>query len=384
MLLALLGTVAAQYGTCDYIYNYNSGQTSTIESPKFPNYYTPGTKCRYTVNAPVGHYLYVQCYDMYLPASTGCYYDKLSVSLSGDSTLADAQQRCGTTTFNVQTSYNKLVVALLGSASTSGGRFKCQITALKIPCDCGRRKTRTIVGGTPTQANEFPMMAALLDSVSKKLFCGATIVTERFVLTAAHCLLGRVVSTTGILVGDQNIASSTDTPYSQVLLVSTFISNPGYNDTTRVNDIALVRTTNEIVFNPGVGRVCLPFRLSSSLFTGTRVSALGWGTIDFGAPTSSELLQTSLTVIAQGECSTKLSRTIQSSQICTFAAGNDTCQNDSGGPLYYTDPNNQLVYDVGVVGFGVACASNFPSVNARVTSYLDWIASTTGYTFCER
>ncbi|XP_053679841.1 venom serine protease-like [Anopheles nili] len=383
ILLVLVGIATGQYGSCDYTYNYASGQTSFIESPNFSNYYTPGTKCRYTVNAPVGHTLYVQCYDMYLPSSTGCYYDKLSISLSGDSTLADAQQRCGTTTFNVQTSYNKLVVALLGSTSTSGGRFRCQITAQKIPCDCGRRKTPTIVGGFPTKANEYPMMAGMVNIPTKDIFCGSTIVTDRFVLTAAHCLLDRTIPNTGVLVGDQNVKIGTDTSYSVLMLVSSFVPHPSYNPTAKENDIALVRTTNTIVFNPGVGRVCLPFRYSTSLFAGVRVNALGWGTTDFGAPKSSELLQTTLTVIQSSTCSTQLKRTIAASQMCSYAAGNDTCQYDSGGPLYYTDPSTQLVYEVGIVGSGVACATALPSLNMRVTSFLDWIKTNTGYTFCE-
>ncbi|XP_035901739.1 venom serine protease-like [Anopheles stephensi] len=384
ILLALVAIVAGQYGSCDFTYNYTSGLTSFIQSPNFSNYYAPGTKCRYTVNAPVGHYLYAQCYDMYLPSSTGCYYDKLAVSLSGDANLADAQIRCGTTTFNVQSSYNKLVVALLGSTSTAGGRFRCQITAIKIPCDCGRRKTATIVNGFPTLVNEYPMMSALVDGPSKSIFCGSTIVTDRHVLTAAHCLLSRSVANTFVLVGDHNIKTGAETSYSSAMVASTFTTHPSYNPTAKTNDIALVRTANTIVFNPGVGRVCLPFRFSTSTFDNVRLSALGWGTIDFGAPTSDVLLQTTLAVEPSSSCSTKLSRTILATQMCTFAAGNDTCQNDSGGPLYYTDPNSQLVYEVGVVGFGVACASSFPSVNTRVTSYLDWITTTTGYTFCEK
>ncbi|XP_052861360.1 venom serine protease-like [Anopheles cruzii] len=382
--VALFGAATAQYGTCDYTYTYTSGQTAYIQSPNYSNYYTPGTKCRYTINAPVGNYLYMQCYDMYLPSSTGCYYDKLAISLSGDSNLADAQLRCGTTTFNVQSSYNKLVVALIGSNATTGGRFRCQITALQISCDCGRRKTATIVGGYPTKPNEFPMMSALVDAGTKEVFCGSTIVTDRYALTAAHCLLQRSVSTTALLVGEQNVKVANDTPYSLAMLLSTFVPHPSYNSATKVNDIALVRTTNQIVFNPGVGRVCLPFRFGTSTFVGARVSALGWGTIDFGAPQSADLLQTTLTVIATADCSTKLSQTIQSSQMCTFTPGNDTCQNDSGGPLFYTDPSSQLVYEVGVVAYGVSCASSFPSVSTRVTSYLDWIVSTTGFTFCEK
>uniref|UniRef100_A0A8W7PJF9 Peptidase S1 domain-containing protein n=1 Tax=Anopheles coluzzii TaxID=1518534 RepID=A0A8W7PJF9_ANOCL len=384
LVILMSNVVTGQYGSCDLTYNYTSGQTSYIESPNFSNYYIPGTKCRYTINAPVGHTLYAQCYDMYLPSSTGCYYDKLAISRFGDPNLSDAIVRCGTTTFNVESQYNKLVVALLGSTSTSGGRFRCQITALKLACDCGRHKTPTIVNGFPTQANEYPMMAGLVDNSLAKVFCGSTIVTDRHVLTAAHCLLDRTVTGTSVLVGDQDISTGSDTPYSSLYRISTFTQHPSYNPTSKTNDIALVQTFNTIVFNPGVGRVCLPFFFSTSSFENVRLSALGWGAIDFGAPSSNQLLQTTLAVVSSTSCGTQLSRTILASQMCTFAAGNDTCQNDSGGPLYYTDPNSQLVYSIGVVGFGVACASSYPSVNTRVTSYLDWISSTTGYTFCEK
>uniref|UniRef100_A0A182PP27 Peptidase S1 domain-containing protein n=1 Tax=Anopheles epiroticus TaxID=199890 RepID=A0A182PP27_9DIPT len=384
ILLLLIASVAGQYGSCDLTYTYTSGQTAFIESPKFPQYYAPGSRCRYTINAPVGHTLYAQCYDMYLPSSTGCYYDKLAISRFGDANLSDAQIRCGTTTFNVESQYNRLVVALLGSTSTGGGRFRCQITALKLACDCGRRRTPTIVNGFPTQVNEFPMMSALAIRNNGQVFCGSTIVTDRYVLTAAHCLPGRSLSNTIVVVGEQDRRVSTESVYTMSMLVSEFRPHPSYDATAKTNDIALVRTTNTIVFNPGVGRVCLPFRFGASSFENARLSALGWGTIDFGAPQSDVLLQTTLAVVSSTTCGTQLSRTILASQVCTFAAGNDTCQNDSGGPLYYTDPNSQLVYNIGVVGFGVACASRFPSVNTRVTSYLDWIVTNTNYNFCEK
>lgn len=53
-----------------------------------------------------------------------------------------------------------------------------------------------------------------------------------------------------------------------------------------------------------------------------------------------------------------------------------SCQNDSGGPVFFTD-NRNVVYSLGVVNYGVGCASSYPSVNVRVTSYLKWIQSKT-------
>lgn len=54
-----------------------------------------------------------------------------------------------------------------------------------------------------------------------------------------------------------------------------------------------------------------------------------------------------------------------------------------GGPLFYIE--NNIIFHVGIVSYGVACASNQPSVNTRVTAYLDWIQQNTrSTTYCVR
>ncbi|XP_001657967.2 venom serine protease [Aedes aegypti] len=375
------------YAGCDYTYSYSSYSVGYIQSPKWSNFYAPGTNCRFTIQAPPRHYLYAQCYDMYLPATYGCYYDKLLVSLTGDSTLSGSQIYCGSTPFDVASNGNKLVVALQTSQSMNGGgRFRCQITAIPVKCNCGSRKTPLIVGGQRTQANEFPMMSAIIDLSSKSLVCGATVITNRHGLTAAHCIVGRSITNSALLVGDQNMNSGSDTPYAKLMRISTFTVHGQYSASTKTNDIALVRTVDEIIFDAGVSRACLPYIYAGATFNNVYLEALGWGTLDFGGPQATELQKASLQVMNLTTCRSQLSgmNSVQDSQICTYTPGKDSCQYDSGGPLLYTDPSGGTVYAIGVINYGITCASKYPSVSARVASYLSWIETNTGYDFCEK
>lgn len=67
------------------------------------------------------------------------------------------------------------------------------------------------MGGTTTGVNEFPMMAGLVDR-TQRIFCGSTIINNRQVLTAAHCVPSTVSPLNlGILVGDHDLERG-DTP----------------------------------------------------------------------------------------------------------------------------------------------------------------------------
>lgn len=58
---------------------------------------------------------------------------------------------------------------------------------LKI-CGLKVNASGLIVGGKATEINEWPWLASLFKSESKEFFCGGSIVSERHVLTAAHCV----------------------------------------------------------------------------------------------------------------------------------------------------------------------------------------------------
>lgn len=125
------------------------------------------------------------------------------------------------------------------------------------------------------------------------------------------------------------------------------------------------------------------FRFAPTPVPGRTLEALGWGTQEFGGPISAKLMKVTLTATDQATCSNSYPGSITSGQFCTYQPGKDTCQYDSGGPLDYTE--NSLLYLIGLISYGQGCATNVPSVNTAVVSYLNWITSRTpGVAYCER
>lgn len=65
-----------------------------------------------------------------------------------------------------------------------------------------------IVNGHQTGVNEYPFVAGLLVNPNNIVFCGASILGKRWVITAAHCKESRVNNkNTVVLVGDHDLSS---------------------------------------------------------------------------------------------------------------------------------------------------------------------------------
>uniref|UniRef100_A0A182N2U7 Peptidase S1 domain-containing protein n=1 Tax=Anopheles dirus TaxID=7168 RepID=A0A182N2U7_9DIPT len=368
-------------GQCSFTLDMKFGSVYQLISPRYPSNYGPNMQCTYVIRAPYGYRVALDCPTFQIPSSSNCALDSLRVSRSGSLDFADAFAYCGAGQLLEKSTANQMTIRLTSAATSSGGKFSCTLSIPQQSCECGRKKTQRIVNGVETLVNEFPMMAALIDVKTKAVICGATIVATSYALTAAHCMLQRTTNDTVLLVGDHNIKAGTDTSYSQVYLVAQFMPHAGFTVKPMANDIALVRTAQPMQFNVAVGPVCLPWRYSTQTFEGATVEATGWGDLDFGGPRADALQKVQLGVISNADCSRRLSATVPYQHLCTFATGRDTCQADSGGPLYYANPATGFLYNVGIVSFGIACATDNPSVNTRVTEYLDWIMANTPYTF---
>ncbi|KAF2903823.1 hypothetical protein ILUMI_02349 [Ignelater luminosus] len=375
---------------CDYYQDMTLGQPYYIYSPGYPNKYKAGASCRFVGVSPYDTEIVVSCETVDIPVSERCQQDRLSISLTGNINFEDSNNYCGKGTLSLVSKGNKIAVGLVSNWFSSGGRFLCTLTAIKSQnpsntttekpgmCDCGWKKEIRIVGGEETGINEFPSMAGLVNLETRELYCGASLIAAKYAITAAHCLTNRQARNLALLVGDHNINTGADTASAALYILDHLEVHPYFNSQKQENDIAIVKTQNIINFSRNVGPVCLPFRYSNYDFTGFTVTALGWGSIEFSGPKSEYLRKVNLTVVTNQNCQSELTdNTIFNTQICTYDKGKDSCQYDSGGPILWYDYSARRLHLVGLISYGIGCASDFPSVNTRVTSYLAWIVSVT-------
>lgn len=58
-----------------------------------------------------------------------------------------------------------------------------------------------------TGVNEYPMMGGLVDSIKKDIYCGCTIISKQYVITAAHCVDKKNIDMIGVVVGEHNVTT---------------------------------------------------------------------------------------------------------------------------------------------------------------------------------
>ncbi|KAJ8676753.1 hypothetical protein QAD02_012540 [Eretmocerus hayati] len=240
-----------------------------------------------------------------------------------------------------------------------------------------------IVGGDETGVNEFPMMAGIIVATHRHIRCGATIISNHHVLTAAHCMRGlNDTSQMGVLVGEHDVTIGWETNATQLFKVFRYDPHPSYDPNKQDFDIGIITINGFIAFTNEVGPACLPFQHYLDSFGGSVVYMLGWGTDEYAGSQSNALRKVEVSVTNFLTCK-QVFPGLTYRQICTLSEGMDACQYDSGGPVLWQNPTTRRLVLVGIISYGSGCASSAPAVNTRVGSFIEWIVRTTGAQFCQ-
>ncbi|KAL7039772.1 hypothetical protein ACKWTF_000108 [Chironomus riparius] len=240
-----------------------------------------------------------------------------------------------------------------------------------------------IIGGMNSKPGEFPHMVAIgykgPYSRIVSFRCGGSLISERFVLTAAHCKKAERENATLVRIGDLNLYVEEDKLPELDISIDQFIVHECYDLRKQKNDIAVVRLTRDAPLGKFIRPACL--MTPNTILQNNKVVATGWGlTIVHSYQTSDILQKVDLSLIRNEKCTEILDDTgysIDNSQLCAgeLQGGKDTCQGDSGGPLQIVSNSNKCVYIiVGITSFGRSCGlKNSPGVYTKVSAYLDWI-----------
>ncbi|EDW85057.1 uncharacterized protein Dwil_GK12812 [Drosophila willistoni] len=259
-----------------------------------------------------------------------------------------------------------------------------------LPRDCGRVKWQRN-NQTETTIREYPWLALIeftKQNNEKIHACGGVLISQRYLLTAAHCIHSSNWTLSGVRVGEWDTSTNPDcqvssdrsmqvdcAPTYQDIAVEEVIVHPLYqkNSFNQTNDIALIRLGALAQLNDFVQPICLPNKqLRADELEGLVTEVGGWQ-----AKTSTRMRKSQVIITSLRDCQEKYSvyhLNIQPSQLCGKANANE-CHGNSGGPLMLYKNDAYLLG--GLLSFGpVPCPSaGWPDVFTRVASYIEWIHS---------
>ena len=252
--------------------------------------------------------------------------------------------------------------------------FLCFIS-VSLSSQAGLRPGGRIIGGEEAGPTDAPWQVSLrnfLGGISH--FCGGSIVSQTWVLTAAHCLDGLAVFQFDVMAGQHNI--HLPDIHQQVRLVSQAIIHPNYTWDDKEFDIGLIKLQSPLQLTDYVQPVGLATEREPQ--PGTVCEATGWGvTQEDGFFLAANLQKVSLPLVSDQTCYQTYQYLMRDDMICAGEEGKDSCSGDSGGPLVCPQPGQAGPVLVGVTSWGQGCGRpGKPGVYTEVAYFYDWIRDT--------
>ncbi|XP_051959039.1 serine protease 33-like [Xyrauchen texanus] len=252
--------------------------------------------------------------------------------------------------------------------------------------ECGRPQMfNRIVGGSSAADGAWPWQVDI-QTESQGHICGGSVISENWVLSAAHCFPNpNDVSSYIIYVGRQQLHGWN--PDETIHRVRQVVVPTGYTDPQLGQDIALVELASPVTWTERIQPICLP-TASSQFSSDMKCMITGWGDIRDGVALQGfgPLQEVQVPIIDSKTCQDMFlinpteNIDIRFDMMCAGfqEGGKDSCQGDSGGPLVCQVSDGTWV-QAGIVSFGLGCAkANRPGVYAKTSSFTSFILSNAG------
>ncbi|XP_059425488.1 granzyme B(G,H)-like [Carassius carassius] len=221
-----------------------------------------------------------------------------------------------------------------------------------------------IVNGREAKPHSRPYMVSV--QVKKQHICGGFLISDTFVMTAAHCR-NKTLNLTVVLGAHDLKKSENSVRYTVV----SYHQHPDYTMGSFHNDILLLKI-EKLRLNDNIKWISIPEE-GSVIEAGSVCSVAGWGRTETKGKKSDHLMETDVTVMNNMECESKWGKKhFSTSQMMCVHGDGGSCDGDSGGPLVCGDSA------VGVTSFGDPTRCNSPKqpeVYIKISAYLPWIKS---------
>ncbi|KAI1701500.1 trypsin domain-containing protein [Ditylenchus destructor] len=250
-----------------------------------------------------------------------------------------------------------VILAVFAVASATSPEEECGTTDYP-----GHHAGERIINGTEVPQGKYPWLVNIhIESVAYSV-CTATIVSKKWILTAAHCIEPEEMT---VAVG------SVDNRKGKVVKIKRSIMHEGYEAEKGPHDIALIELSEDLTYSKDVRRICLSENRQEA-DPSKNVVITGWGWLNGHAKRPRVLHEGSARVVADDICD-------KFSKKCLFPVSTldlDACTGDSGGPALVNLEGRWTQIGVADYVYNPLDLTK-PSGYARVSYFCDWISEKT-------